>query len=273
MPETLNWATINPKEDFVYGQPRAGQTNGFSVSVDVMDRKDGRSKPFIFQTPILSLPFGLQEKEMNGAIRRTAAFSFPTVRMVPGSNEEFTGEESVLNFLLFLRSVEEHNIDKAHLTCKTWFKKEYARPLVEELYFRGVYLGEKVRSGEYPPTFSTKINADGGRMDTKFFEFDEATRLSTPVDYASIPKNVRMNKCIALIGADRMWFAGKQFGMSFRVYQLAIFKEDRFEGCAINFGLPPPGEEDEARSGDDYRIDYGGDSSRQPSAVVDAMNL
>ena len=237
-PKTLDWEKIVPETHFRFAPPKAGSTHGgFSVNVDVFDEETGVNHTFVHQAPPLSLPFGLQTKHMpdTGATRVTAAFSFPTIKMDPVTGE-FRGDATTLAYLKFLQSIETFNKKKAFDQCKAWFKKEMKEDVINEFYFSAVYISDKVRSGEFPPTFSAKITEEPNRWATKYFACQEGTDGKTTWS-SSLMENVpKSRKVIPLLEAKSLWFAGKQFGMSFKVLQMAYFEDDSFIGLAIDLG-------------------------------------
>lgn len=232
MPKTLDWKKIDPAKHFRFSAPKTGMGHGgFSVNLEVWDDETARAYPFVHQAPPLSLPFGFSAKESANGMRHTAVFSFPTVRLDP-STGEYDGSPETVQYLKFIESIDKFNKDKAFQECKLWFKKEQPRAVIDEFYFANVYAGEKALAGEYSPTFTTKLPVVKDKFTTQIFNFDPTTHELSETDHSSVMGSVR--KCIPLIETRGLWFAGKQFGMSFRVLQMVIYKDDKFEGCAIN---------------------------------------
>ena len=239
-PKVLDWEKIVPEKHFRFAPPKSGATHGgFSVGVDVFDEDSNANQRFVHQAPPLSLPFGISSKTNkntpDGATHYSASFSFPTVRMDPVSGE-FHGEPTTLAYLKFLQSVEALNKKKAFEQSKTWFKKPMSESIINEFYFNAVYISEKVRSGEYSPTFTAKITEEPNRWATKFFVCRETPGEPTTVAPSSMDLVPKSRKVIPLIETSGIWFAGKQFGMSFKVVQMAYFEDDNFTGMSIDLG-------------------------------------
>jgi hypothetical protein len=231
MPKVLDWRKIDPARDFRFGTPKAGRSGhgGFSVKVEVIDPDTGRQQPFIHQAPPLSLPFGCSTKEAAHGTRHMAVLSFPTVRRDPTSGE-YHGEGDTLEYMKFIQGIDIYNKQKAYDQCKSWFRKEQSEAVIDEFYFHNLYVGEKAMTGEFSPTFTTKIPFYRDEFQTKFFRH-ENDGTNTVIKFSDISSGQR--KVIPLLETTGLWFAGKQFGMSFRLLQLMVFVEDKFEGCVI----------------------------------------
>ena len=231
MPTVLDWKKIDPRKDFRYSPPKQAQGHaGYSVRVEVFDNETGRTQPFIHQAPALSLPFGLSSKESANGIRYMAVFSFPTVRRDP-STGDFHGDPDTLKYMKFIEDIDNCNKEKAVDQCQTWFKKSKTRTVIDEFYFHNLYVGEKAMTGEYSPTFTSKLQYYREKWESKFFRREENGKIGD-VQYEDLSGSFR--KVIPILETTGMWFAGKQFGMSFRVVQLLVFAQDKFEGCVIN---------------------------------------
>lgn len=241
-PKKLTWEKIVPETHFRFSPPKAGaEHGGLSVNVDVFDEETGKNLKFIHQAPPLSLPFGLQTKEtkdVNGKVIKTrvvATFSFPTIKKDQATGE-FRGDPITLAYLNFLQSIETFNKKKAFEQCKMWFKKEMKENVIDEFYFSAVFCGEKVLSGEYPPLFTCKITEEPNRWATKFIACQEVPGGQNTWSYVPMAEVPKSRKVIPLLEVSSLWFAGKQFGMSFKVVQLAYFDNDEFSGLSIDLG-------------------------------------
>jgi hypothetical protein len=246
-PKKLDWRKINPEKHFRFAPPKQMGHGGFSVRVEVFDEDSGRCSPLIIQAPPLSLPFGLEEKTLQNGVRTfKAPLNFPTVRMDPVKGT-FFGDEETLKFMQFIQAVDKCNKNQAYEQCKTWFKKEKSREIIEDNYNDNLYIGDKVRTGEYSPIFSPKIPyyADKDSFKTKFYSLDicdkDDAEFSTSeglhyqtntASFGDFPTSVR--KCIPLLETTGLWFGNNSFGMSFRLIQIMMFTENnKFDGCAI----------------------------------------
>lgn len=271
-----DWNTVEPSKDFRYGAPTVGNSHGgFSIVVDVVDKANGGTKPLMFQTPVMSLPFGLSEKKRpnnaNNSVQHVAGLQFTNVKHDPSSGT-WHGDEEMLKFFNFIRSVEKNNIEKAHESCKTIFKKSYDESFLENIYYRAVFESEKVLSGEYSPIFQCKVLANRkGGFDTQFFEIGDDNH-AREIPYEMVG---RRRRAVALVEARRIWFANNNFGMSFNVRKIFVYKENHFEGVDID--LPgvivdktpmkqPEGESKEIVFNGLGGIDVDADVDEEPSA-------
>lgn len=254
-PNKLDWKRINPSTDFRYHQPRSsGVHDGFSVKVECKDPDDGQYYPLIHQGPMLRIPFGLKKKEGNYGARYYCDMAFPGVTQDPETQEFIGADEDALVFLKYLMAVDEENKSRAMGQSLTWFKKQLKPDIIEEFYFKNISFSRKPQ--QYSPTFSTKIQcSDDGVFRTSFFN-----QHAKPVKFEDIGTGLSV---IPLMEARSLWFAGKTFGMSWRLIQLMVFEREEFKGCAINTeayadyikpagGLGPAG-------GDGDYSGYGGD--------------
>jgi len=247
MPKKFNWKDVVPERDFRFAPPKQMQHGGYSVRVEVQDEETGRCHPFVHQGPELSCPFGLSKKDgVNGGDPRyVATLSFPTVKFDP-IKEQFYGEEEPLAYMKFIKSIDDYNKKKAAEQCKTWFKKDISEAVIDEFYFHNIYISDKCKQGEYSPTFTTKLQYYRDKFETDFYQLTtcdptEAKYMSHDGTHYRVETTcfedhqTPIRRCIPLLETTGLWFAGKQFGMSFRVVQLMIFSQDgKFEGCAID---------------------------------------
>jgi hypothetical protein len=232
---------------------------GTNVNFMVREPKTGRAVPFVHQGPIISLPFGVSDRDVRekGHKSAKAGIAFPTVRVVNSGmeNETFTGDKSDLDYFKFIQSLDEFNKQKAFEKCKEWNGKTKSKEIISELYHSNVYIGPGAKEGKYSPTFNTKIYAKNGengiKFATKFYELEPCTRSTQGAQLLDgsyyTPKLVpfeqyngkRISKCIPLLKCTGMWFKGGQFGTVFELVQLLVFPDDNnFDDCAITFGEP-----------------------------------
>jgi hypothetical protein len=180
-----------------------------------------------------------------GDPRYVATLSFPTVKFDP-IKEQFYGEKEPLEYMKFIKSIDDFNKKKAADQCKTWFKKDISEAVIDEFYFHNLYVSDKCKQGEYSPTFTTKLQYYRDKFETSFYQMtscepheakfasEDGTNYKLDTAYFEDHQS-SIKRCIPLLETTGLWFAGKQFGMSFRVLQMLIFsQEGKFEGCAID---------------------------------------
>jgi hypothetical protein len=230
MPHILKWKDVRPT-DLRYHQPRnSGAHDGFSVRVEVFDRATDQYHPFIHVGPMMNIPFGLTRKEgPNGSGPRfNCDMTYPGVSKSAGSGEyESNGEPDSLEYLQFTRRIDEQNKAKAVTESPTWFKKQISKDIIEEFYFHNVMNPRDEQ--KYSPTFCAKLWWIGEDFKTEFYN-----QRKQPIKFDDIGRGLRV---VPLLETRGLWFAGKSFGMSFRVLQLMVFERDQFKGCAIDAGF------------------------------------
>jgi hypothetical protein len=228
MPVKLDWKRINPVADLKYHEPRSSGSghDGCTVRVECRDPDTGNYEPLLFQGPKMRIPFGLDAKETKDGVKYYCPLSFPSVKK---QNGEYTVDpdcEDALGFLKFLQQIDSSNKAAASMLCMSWFKKEMSADVLNELYYHNMSIPKDEE--KYSPTFSTKLRHKGSEFQTEFWN-----QKRERIEFDAISKGLTV---IPLIQARSIWFAGKNFGMSFQVVQLMVFERDNFQGCAIDFG-------------------------------------
>lgn len=232
MPVNLSWENIIPEKHFTYSKiVQSSGHNGNQVKVTVCTDDTDVPHKFIHQTPKLRIPFGLQENDSPNGIRYNASFSFPGV-CKDEKTGKYTGgtDPKVLQYLEWMQSVESFNRQVARTECKDWFKKDLSMEVIDTLYHSNLFPAKD--ETKYSPTFKTNIMAKkvGDTQQTQF------TTKFYNLDQEEITFNDFHNgdEVVALLETSGLWFAGKQFGMSFRILQILVFERDTFKGCGIN---------------------------------------
>tara|TARA_R110002153_G_scaffold86143_1_gene214204 strand:- start:629 stop:1489 length:861 start_codon:yes stop_codon:yes gene_type:complete len=252
MSKIVDWKQIDfdgldkKKKYFLkYGNPKTnGNFDGFSVPVNLIEKKTGKSSEFVHQGGIMRIPFGLKRKEGNYGSRFSCDMTFPTVRK--DENDDYIGDQKTLDYFHFVKQIDENNKIVAEKESKKWFKKEIKSEIIDEFYFHNLVNPKKEQ--EYSPTFSTKIKWENEVFKTQFFN-----QHGKPIEYEAIYPGLNV---VPLIETRGLWFAGKSFGMSFRLIQLMVFQKNDFRGFAIDtssfrdlIGDEEEEEEDEKISG------------------------
>ena len=285
MPHILDWRKINQETDFRYHQPKSSETHdGFSVRVEVLDHEKDAYFPFTHVGPKMSIPFGLKRKDSQYGPRFNCDMCFPGVKkvggtMVGGTTEvpgnyiggEYIGDPDMVDYLKFAISVEQGNKSRALAQCMTWFKKSLTKEIIDEFYFKNIMFPNEPE--KYSPVFSTRIQWANEEFKTVFYN-----QFRKQIKYDDIGKGLQV---IPLLTTPGLWFAGKSFGMNFRVVQLMVFERDQFVGCCIDSGfaadntsIPRPllidsGEEDDMVIEEEKRSP----DKHEAKAVVAGFNL
>ena len=231
----LNWRDVVPSRDFRFGTPMKGNSHdGWSIPLRVFDKESKEEVYFDHQTPLLAMPFGVVAKEIGGKMSYRVGLSFPGVRY-DIAKKDFTGGEERIEYLKWLQSIDDFNRQTAFENMSVWFPN--AKPLkkdtLDEFYFQNVWLGEKVLQGEYSPTMTTKL-----RVRKKGDEDVIATRIynqkKQEIEYNDISGDQGKHlKCYARLSTSGLWYAGRNFGMSFSVSELLVYENETYTGCSI----------------------------------------
>lgn len=227
MPFIFDWKDIKP-EELVYEELRENSSQGSSVPVKVRG-KDGQLERFVFLGPEMRIPFGLKCNENKYGKRFTCDMTFPNV--FTSESGEYVGPEEQLQYLKWLLSIENNNINKACESSEKWFKKQFDANLLKEFYFKSVM--DCTQPQKYSPTYTTRIQTRRGDESfvTKFFD-----KTGKEITFEQVRAGSRVRPLIETTG---LWFANKSFGMSFRLAQLMVLDDNStFDGCAIP--LPQP---------------------------------
>lgn len=221
-PTIIDWRKIVPARDFVFSMPKTRPDgDGTFVQLEVKDPESGKLVPFIHQTPKLFIPFGVEEKQNDLICKLT----FPGVKYDFGKGD-YTGEQDLIDYMHFLRSIDELLVSIAHEKSETWFKKKIGIETIKEFY--SPILKDPKDLSQYAPHFKTKLVQTGKNITQYYNQFGETIERDT----------FKSNFACALMNTFGIWFAGKSFGMSFRNNQLAVFQEDKnFTSFAIDTGF------------------------------------
>lgn len=169
-------------------------------------------KPFVFQTPEMACPFGMQKwnNEGKGNDKYTLDLSFK-------------GKESREQLSKFFEALQEldNTLVKAGLeNCQTWFKKKYASlDVVEALFTPTIKFAKDKATGEvtdkYPPTFKINVPFRDNHFDCEVYD-----RNKNMVDLNAV--ETKGAKVSAIIRCTGIWIAGSKFGCSFKVLQMRV---------------------------------------------------
>jgi len=161
------------------------------------------------QTPVMSAPFGVSrfEDATNGS-----SFSLDASFRGLESNDKLAG------FLAKCREFDDVILTTATRESKAWFGKEMSRELVGEFYRT---LVREPSDPRYAPTMRLKLTPN-----TEVYDENHNV-----VDQAYITKGCTFR---AIVEPNSVFFVGKNFGVSFRIAQLAIVsRPDGLSGFAF----------------------------------------
>lgn len=227
-PHVFNWRDIDPEIHFKWGEVKKGRDHdGFSVPLKVLDEKTGQYHDFNHIGAQLAIPFGLKEKVGPYGTRYSCDMTFPGVTR--NENGDLVGDEELVEYCNWLFKIEAFIKNQAFEKAQPWFGKKLKKEVLEEFYFKNIV--DPKMPEKYSPTYTTRIKHGGKGFITKFFKDDKS-----PMEYADIRAGSRV---IPLIEATGLWFAGKSFGMSYKVVQLMVFETEKFDACVIDNPYAP----------------------------------
>lgn len=227
-PHVFKWNEVNPETDFVYGQVKKGRDHdGFSVPLQVKD-KNGQLHNFVHIGEEMAIPFGLKEKVTKFGSRFSCDMTFPNV--TTNADGELQGPDNLVGYANFLFGIEKLNKEKCMENCVDWFGKEYKMDVIEEFFFKSIM--ESRQPEKYSPTFTTRIKHSPSKgFETKFYNQN-----GEPIKFEDIKAGSRL---IPLLETTGLWFAGKSFGMSYKVLQVMVFEKEEFDSCVIKNPYAP----------------------------------
>ena len=161
------------------------------------------------QTPVMSAPFGVSRYDdaNNGS-----SFS------LDASFKGLDTNAKLANFLVKCREFDEWMLDAATQHSKAWFGKEMGRELVTEFYRK---LVREPNDPKYAPTIRLKLTPN-----TEIYDEHQ-----NRVDMNYLVKGCTFR---AIVEPGSVWFVGKNFGVSFRIVQVAVIsRPDGIAGFAF----------------------------------------
>lgn len=228
-PHVFNWKDIDPEVHFKWGAVKKGRDHdGYSVPLQVLDEKTGQYHDFTHIGPRLAIPFGLKEKTGPYGTRYSCDMTFPGVTR--DEKGELQGDEELVKYCNWLFKIEAFIKDQAFQQAQPWFGKELKKDVLEEFYFKNIV--DPKMPEKYSPTLTTRIKHGGKGFITKFFNQDKKE-----IEYSDIRAGSRL---IPLIEATGLWFAGKSFGLSYKIIQVMVFETEHFDSCVIDNPYTPP---------------------------------
>lgn len=162
----------------------------------------------------MSLPFGLSVYDKN-----------PTGTPEYSIDLSFRGADKNAEIKLFqdrLQELDAYMIDQGVKNCKSWFKSDLKREVIQAFYTPTVRFA-KDKEGNlqpYPPTLKIKLRKPNGDFEAKFYDVKGNAYKGVPVEDL-LAKGVQLT---ALIECGGVWFAGSKFGLTFRAKQIIIHK-------------------------------------------------
>lgn len=226
-PRVIDWKDITP-ETIVYEGAKNNKHNGLTVPVKYRDPHTGVLHPIVFQTPVMSLPFGVSDKVLEKYGRKIeASLSFPGYIPPSQDNADPSYENAeIREFYEWVSMWDTLNPETVAKNTMAYFKKQISPMVVTELY--KCNMKQSTQPDKYAPTVRCKVPCTSDGPTADFWSIEP--RGKEKVEMNRIKNGSRV---IALLKTTGLWFAGKSFGMNFHVIQMVQLASDKFEGCAI----------------------------------------
>jgi hypothetical protein len=170
---------------------------------------------FVFQTPSMTLPYGMSAFDKAGPVKYSAEFS------LRGYDE---GGSKMQQFYSALERLDEWMIEQGVKNSKQWFKSDLSRDVIKAFYTPMIRISRDKDGNPkpYPPTIKTSLRQKRDSQDFDVQCYDEKKQL-----YRGIPLEellVKGAQMTCLIQCTGIWFAGSKYGLSWKLVQALINK-------------------------------------------------
>lgn len=224
-PHITDWRNFDPERDLVFQEPKANSHRGFGINIKTRN-PGGEVCEMYHQSPVLRLPFGIGEMDGDYGKKFEATFAFPGYQHDENAPAQSAFEDPEMQaYHNFLHNWDEFTLNMAASKSSAWFKKNYSREVIQELY---KHMLKDPTDPKYSKLFRTKVPFRYDKFNCAFFDSK-----GNEVSSEAIQRGSRV---VALIKTTQMWFAGKGFGLSHQVEQFMVMDEESFSGCAITIG-------------------------------------
>jgi hypothetical protein len=168
------------------------------------------SQRIVLQTPVMSSPFGISTYDDASDGKRSYSLD--------ASFKGFESNPKLASFLSKCRAFDETLIDVAAENSKAWFGKEMSKEMISVLFRKSV---RDATDPKYAPTLRLKITPN-----TEYYDEHQ-----NKVDMEYIIKGTSFR---AIVELSSVFFVNKQFGVTWRIVQLAVTsRPDRLSGFAF----------------------------------------
>ena len=171
---------------------------------------------FLFQTPALTIPYGMSTFDKAGPIKYSIDLSLRGYDEAGSKTKEFYDAVNAL---------DEYMIEQGVKNSKAWFKSDLKPDIVRAFYTPIVRWG-KDKDGNvkpYPPTVKLSLKKNGESFDVKMFD----GQVKPPTEYEGVPvEDLLVKGAIlrAVMQCTGIWFAGGKFGLSWKAAQIVMDK-------------------------------------------------
>jgi hypothetical protein len=169
------------------------------------------NQKIVLQTPVMSSPFGISTYDDASDGKRSYSLD--------ASFKGYDTNPKLGSFLTKCRGFDELLIDTATENSKLWFGgKEMSRDMVSVLFRKSI---RDANDARYAPTLRLKISPSS--------EYYDEHQNKVDMDYI-----VKGTSFRAIVELSSVFFVNKQFGVTWRIVQLAVTsRPDRLSGFAF----------------------------------------
>lgn len=188
-----------PVSDITYNAPKQNQHGGNMVGLSYNNYK------IVMQIPKASIPFGVNSLTTEkGEERKSLDISFRGME----------NNKALQEFFEWVKDLDERNKNMAVQNSEVWLKKKMSYEVVSELYKPLV----NDKSDKYPATMRFKVPTNQmGEFTGDVFAPDR-----TKMTLDDVTKGSEVSLIVEI---QPMWFVNKQFGITFRIAQMKLFKK------------------------------------------------
>jgi hypothetical protein len=202
-------------ENVIINEPKTGRTSGFK-SAKIRYSLEGKESRFFLQTgKKMRIPFGISNNEKFGdGTKWETQFSFQDEERSP----------SVQNFHEALDKVNTKVLQTVQENSQEYLGKEYSLEMLMEFFKNSI---KQAKDPKYAPTFRVQVPFKGDKpLFTVYNEKEEE------MEWSQVEKG---SNCTAVVEATQVWMSSgtKQFGITWRLLQMQVFKSEQIKGFQI----------------------------------------
>jgi hypothetical protein len=166
---------------------------------------------FLFQTPSLSLPFGMSVYDKAGPIKYSVEMS------LRGYDE---AGSKIKEFYDAIHSLDEYMISEGIKNSKAWFKSDLTPEVVRAFYTPIIKRSSDKDGKAYPPNVKVTLRKNGEAFDIKMYDTNKEEYHGVPIEDLLVRGAVM--RCV--MQCTGIWFAGGKFGLSWKAAQIVMDK-------------------------------------------------
>ena len=178
---------------------------------------------FLFQTPALTLPYGMSTYDKAGPVKYSAELS------LRGYDEAGNKSKEIYDSLLAL---DEFMVEQGVKNSRSWFKADLSRDVVSAFY-TPIIKWSKDKEGNvkpYPPGIKVTLRKLGDNFDVKMYDANKEEYHGVAVEDLLVKGAIV--RCV--MQCTGVWFAGGKYGLSWKAVQMVMDKvPDSIKGYAF----------------------------------------